>query len=166
MDSWFRLALICGSLIIESLSRATGYVIPEGRQSSHNMTYEVQTVQRHYDLTSNEWVGRAVFTPYLGKIQTCTCEKLVLAAMLNTYMDIFSDMLKKSKEVEASLKGLQKNVTHLRDSKYSKEQAVLKQLQEIKLINVTNFMIQGGAVNDFESVYRKALDLSKNSNKI
>ena len=60
----------------------------------------------------------------------------MFAAMLNSYVEMFSDMMKKSKEIETSLKGMQANVTHLQKNKYSKEQRVLTQLQEIKLKNV------------------------------
>ncbi|XP_036433440.1 interferon gamma related isoform X2 [Colossoma macropomum] len=158
MDSWFSLVLMCGLVIIESLNGAAGNVIPHNvpHNPLQNLKKAVHTVQKYYDLKNKEWMGRAVFAPYLGKTETCTCEKLVLAAMLNSYVEIFSDMMKKSKEIEASLKGMQANVTHLQESKYSKEQHVLTQLQEIKHKNVNDMTIQGGAVNDFLSVYDMA----------
>lgn len=57
--------------------------------------------------------------------------------MLNGYMDIFSDMLKKAKtvETETSLKELQESVKELKN-KYNKEQAVWKQLHEINTVKV------------------------------
>lgn len=57
--------------------------------------------------------------------------------MLNGYMDIFSDMLKKAKtvETETSLKELQESVKELKN-KYNNEQAVWKQLHEINTVKV------------------------------
>ncbi|KAI4876060.1 hypothetical protein NFI96_030109, partial [Prochilodus magdalenae] len=112
-------------------------------------------------LANKKWVGSAVFTPYLDKLETCTCEKLVLSAMLNSYVEIFSNMLKESNEIEGLLKGIQASVTQLRETKYSKEQRTLEQLQEIKLTNVKNNTIQLGAVKDFLSVYEKAITLGQ-----
>ncbi|KAL6460047.1 hypothetical protein MHYP_G00318060 [Metynnis hypsauchen] len=152
---------MCSLVIIESLNGAAGNVIPHYIPHNHlqNLEKAVHTVQEYYDLTNNKWMGRAVFAPYLGKTETCTCEKLVFAAMLNSYVEMFSDMMKKSKDIEASLKGIQGNVTNLQESKYRKEQHVLMQLQEIKLKNVNDMTIQGGAVNDFLSVYDVAYRL-------
>lgn len=61
----------------------------------------------------------------------------MLLRMLNGYMDIFSDMLKKAKtvETETSLKELQESVKELKN-KYNKEQAVWKQLHEINTVKV------------------------------
>lgn len=60
--------------------------------------------------------------------------------MLNGYMDIFSDMLKKAKtvETETSLKELQESVKELKN-KYNNEQAVWKQLHEINTVKVRKF---------------------------
>lgn len=61
----------------------------------------------------------------------------MLLRMLNGYMDIFSDMLKKAKtvETETSLKELQESVKELKN-KYNNEQAVWKQLHEINTVKV------------------------------
>ncbi|KAF5908393.1 interferon gamma [Clarias magur] len=118
-------------------------------------------------LTETKWVGEAVFTPYLGKVEdTCTCEKMMLLQMLHGYMEIFSDMLKKAKTIETktSLKELQGSVKELRD-KYKKEQAVWKKIHEIDALQKYNSTIQGGAVNDFITVYDKALEAGQQSKK-
>lgn len=67
----------------------------------------------------------------------------MLLRMLNGYMDIFSDMLKKAKtvETETSLKELQESVKELKN-KYNNEQAVWKQLHEINTVKVRkNFFL-------------------------
>uniref|UniRef100_A0A4W4DMP1 Interferon gamma n=1 Tax=Electrophorus electricus TaxID=8005 RepID=A0A4W4DMP1_ELEEL len=146
MDSLFNLVIMCG-LIIASLTGTMG--------RSLHIENEVKTLLKHYKLTGPEWVGKAVFSPYLGK-NTCTCEKLVLLSMLNVYMDIFSDMMNKSKEKKAVLEELKKSVALLKANKYTKEQAVWQQLKEIESLEVNNSTIQGGALNNFRSVYEVA----------
>lgn len=61
----------------------------------------------------------------------------MLLRMLNGYLDIFSDMLKKAKnvETETSLKELQESVRELKN-KYKTEQDVWKQLHEISAVKV------------------------------
>ncbi|XP_053506430.1 interferon gamma related [Ictalurus furcatus] len=160
MGSWSNVLLMCGLVMVALLNGTTGHEI-------HNLTEAVHTLQIHHGLTDTKWVGKAVFTPYLGKVEdTCTCEKLVLLRMLNGYMDIFSDMLKKAKtvETETSLKELQESVKELKN-KYNKEQAVWKQLHEINTVKKDDSTIQGGAVNDFISVYDKAFVVAQHSKK-
>uniref|UniRef100_A0A4W4DM72 Interferon gamma n=1 Tax=Electrophorus electricus TaxID=8005 RepID=A0A4W4DM72_ELEEL len=151
MDSLFNLVIMCG-LIIASLTGTMG--------RSLHIENEVKTLLKHYKLTGPEWVGKAVFSPYLGKADnTCTCEKLVLLSMLNVYMDIFSDMMNKSKEKKAVLEELKKSVALLKANKYTKEQAVWQQLKEIESLEVrkkSTCTIQGGALNNFRSVYEVA----------
>ncbi|TSK13259.1 hypothetical protein Baya_0133 [Bagarius yarrelli] len=146
--------------MVALLNGATGLV-------NHNLTVAVHTLQLRYGLTDTKWVGNAVFTPYLGKVEdTCTCEKLMLLRMLSVYRDIFSDMLQKAKsvETEASLKQLQDGVKELKD-KYKKEQDVWEKLHEINSLKKNDHTIQGGAVNDFISVYFKALEAAQPSKK-
>ncbi|XP_026779533.1 interferon gamma related [Pangasianodon hypophthalmus] len=160
MDSWSNLVLICGLVMMPLLNGTAGHGI-------HNLTKAVRVLQIHHGLKDPEWVGKAVFTPYLGKVEdTCTCEKLMLLRMLNGYMDIFSDMLKKAKTVETenSLKELQESVKELKD-KYKKEQEVWTQLHKINTIQKDDSTIQGGAVNDFINVYDKALEAGQHSKK-
>ncbi|XP_049330195.1 interferon gamma related [Astyanax mexicanus] len=152
MDSWCSLhvVLMYGLVAIELLNGTAGFSIP---RQHLNADKAVKAVQNHYNLNSNNWVGTAVFTPYLGKIETCTCEGLMYAAMLKTYEEIFADMMKKSTEVQNELKDLKKNVTQLIMRNYTEEQKVLHKLEEIRLKDVKDFTIQGGAVNDFRSVF-------------
>ncbi|XP_076861113.1 interferon gamma related [Brachyhypopomus gauderio] len=148
MDSYFGLLLTCG-LIVASLTETAG--------RSLNVDNDVKAVLKHYKLTGPEWVGKAVFSPYLGKVDdSCTCEKLVLLSMLNVYTDIFSDMMTKSNDKKTDLENLKKNVTFLKASRYTKEQSVWQQLRDIEAIEVTNSTIQGGALNNFLSVYDAA----------
>ncbi|XP_060759643.1 interferon gamma related [Neoarius graeffei] len=161
MDSLSNLLLMCGLVMVTLLNGTTGH----GTHS--NLTNAVHTLQIHHGLTDTMWVGKAVFTPYLGKVpDTCTCETLMLLRMLNGYMDIFSEMLKKAKtdETKSSLKDLQESVKGLKD-KYKKEQAVWKQLHDINSVKKDDSTIQGGAVNDFISVYDKALEAGQHSKK-
>ncbi|KAF4079719.1 hypothetical protein AMELA_G00181500 [Ameiurus melas] len=158
MDSWSNVLLVCGLVMVALLKGTTGREI---------LTEAVRTLQIHHGLKDTKWVGKAVFTPYLDKVEdNCTCEKLVLLRMLDGYMDIFSDMLKKAKTVETktSLKKLQESVKELKD-KYKKEQAVWKQLDEINTVKKNDSTIQGGAVNDFMSVYEKAFVAAQPSKK-
>lgn len=69
----------------------------------------------------------------------------MLLRMLYGYLDIFSDMLKKAKnvETESSLKELQESVRELKN-KYKKEQEVWKQLHEINAIKVRIFYLSNG----------------------
>ncbi|GAA6097236.1 interferon gamma related precursor [Tachysurus ichikawai] len=160
MDCWSKFLLICGLVMVALLSGTTGH-------ENHNLTVAVHTLQMHHGLTDTKWVGKAVFTPYLGKVEdTCTCERLMLLRMLYGYLDIFSDMLKKAKnvETESSLKELQESVRELKN-KYKKEQEVWKQLHEINAIKKDDSTIQGGAVNDFISVFAKALEAGHHSKK-
>lgn len=64
----------------------------------------------------------------------------MLLRMLNGYLDIFSDMLKKAKtlETETSLKELQKSVREL-INEYKKEQEVWKNIQNINSVKVNIF---------------------------
>ncbi|KAK3518115.1 hypothetical protein QTP70_033212 [Hemibagrus guttatus] len=160
MDCWSNFLLLCGLVMVALLNGTAGH-------PNHNLTAAVNTLQMHHGLTETKWVGKAVFTPYLGKVEnTCTCERLMLLRMLNGYLDIFSDMLKKAKDVEteSSLKELQESVRELKN-KYKIEQEVWKQLHEINAIKKDDSTIQGGAVNDFISVYFKALDNGQHSKK-
>lgn len=65
----------------------------------------------------------------------------MLLRMLNGYMEIFSDMLKKAKtdETETSLRELQESVKELKD-KYKNEQTVWKYLHDINSIKVRSFI--------------------------
>ncbi|XP_072529583.1 interferon gamma related [Salminus brasiliensis] len=142
MDTWFNLMLFCGLAVITLLKGTTGFSILEREHK------DVVAVQTKYKLKTTR---TAIFTQYLDKVETCTCEQLVFASMLNSYMDIFLDMLKN--EPDDSLKRIKNLVNHLRANKYTKEQSVLKQLQEIRHLDVKNFTIQSGAMADFLSIY-------------
>ncbi|KAF7693952.1 interferon gamma related [Silurus meridionalis] len=160
MDFWSHLMLMCGLVMVTLLNRTTGH-------GNHNLTKAVHTLQQHHGLTDTKWVGEAVFTKYLGKVEdTCTCEKLMLLRMMYGYEKIFSDMLAKAKtsETESSLNELLEGVEELK-KKYKKEQAVWEQLHAINSIKKDDSTIQGGAVNDFIYVYDKALEAGQHSKK-
>ncbi|XP_062865290.1 interferon gamma related [Trichomycterus rosablanca] len=150
MDLRFKLALMCGFVIVASLNGTAGHL-------NQNVTAAVQTLLTQNGFAGTEWVGKAVFTPYLGTTpETCTCERLMLLSMLNVYMDIFSDMLNSAKGTESSLRELQVSVKNLRTHKYKNEQDVLKQLHKINSVEVKDRTVQGGALNNFLSVFDMA----------
>ncbi|KAG9280320.1 interferon gamma-related-like [Astyanax mexicanus] len=147
MDSWCSLhvVLMYGLVAIELLNGTAGFSIP---RQHLNADKAVKAVQNHYV----SLIGIPLTITMFLCFKTCTCEGLMYAAMLKTYEEIFADMMKKSTEVQNELKDLKNNVTQLMRN-YTKEQKVLHQLEEIRHKDVKNFTIQGGAVNDFRSVF-------------
>uniref|UniRef100_A0A3B1K0D6 Uncharacterized protein n=1 Tax=Astyanax mexicanus TaxID=7994 RepID=A0A3B1K0D6_ASTMX len=154
MDSWCSLhvVLMYGLVAIELLNGTAGFSIP---RQHLNADKAVKAVQNHYTLDASfeTLIGIPLTITMFLCFKTCTCEGLMYAAMLKTYEEIFADMMKKSTEVQNELKDLKKNVTQLIMRNYTEEQKVLHKLEEIRLKDVKDFTIQGGAVNDFRSVF-------------
>ncbi|RXN19736.1 interferon gamma [Labeo rohita] len=121
---------------------------------------ELQDIHSIENTKGPEWLGKSVFASYLDQLNSkdsCSCEALLLERMLKIYEDIFQDMLNKSeeKEVKASLNTVM-NEMHKLKHKYSEEQKVWSELQDIHSVKVKNGTVQGGALNDFLMVFKRA----------
>ncbi|KTF79793.1 hypothetical protein cypCar_00017690, partial [Cyprinus carpio] len=114
--------------------------------------------------TGMEWFGKSVFVSHLHKLNSkasCTCQSLLLDRMLNLSETIFQDMKGKTEneDTKTSLKDIMTEVKMLRH-KYSEEQKVWRELQDIqsievqiKSIKVKNGTIQKGVLNSFLILY-------------
>ncbi|XP_067284213.1 interferon gamma related isoform X2 [Pseudorasbora parva] len=172
MDSWLNMVLLCGLLLIASLQTTNAF---RYRRSTSEKTQTMKTyihhLQKNYNLFGTEWVSKSVFASYLEKSKApFTCQALLLERMLNTYENIFKDMMNSAKNSENSekkvenLKYVMKELQKLRQN-YSREQTVWRELQDINSVKVNNTATQGGALNDFLMVFDQAYK-EKHPNKL
>ncbi|XP_052428821.1 interferon gamma-related-like [Carassius gibelio] len=160
MDSWFNMLLLCGLLLIASLQTTNAFRFRRSEsEESHKLETYIRNLRLHYNTEGPEWIGKHVFVSHLDQLSSkasCTCQALLLESMLKIYEDIFKDMKNKSKETE-----VKDNLTyviskvHELKHRYSQEQKVWRELQDIHSIKVKNGTIQG-ALNDFLMVFKKA----------
>ncbi|KTF79792.1 hypothetical protein cypCar_00017691 [Cyprinus carpio] len=161
MDSWFNMLLLCGLLLIASLQTTNAFRFRRSKsEENHMLNTNIHNLQIHYNTKGPEWIGKHVFVSHLDQLNSeasCTCQTLLLERMLKIYEDIFQDMSKsKSKETEVK-DSLNYVITKVRDLKhrYSQEQKVWRELQDIHSVKVKNETIQG-ALNDFLMVFNRA----------
>uniref|UniRef100_A0A673LAQ3 Uncharacterized protein n=1 Tax=Sinocyclocheilus rhinocerous TaxID=307959 RepID=A0A673LAQ3_9TELE len=85
---------------------------------------------------------------------SCTCQSLLLDRMLNITEIVLQDMRGKAEneETKTSLTDVMTEVKMLRH-KYSEEQKVWRELQDIHSIEVKNGTIQKGVLNSFLILY-------------
>uniref|UniRef100_A0A671MYJ3 Interferon gamma related n=1 Tax=Sinocyclocheilus anshuiensis TaxID=1608454 RepID=A0A671MYJ3_9TELE len=160
MDSWFNMLLLCGLLLIASLQTTNAFRFQRSKsEESHKLNTNIHNLQVRYNTKGPEWFGKHVFVSHLDQLNSkasCTCQALLLERMLKIYEDIFQEMLNKSHdtEVKANLKDVMTKVHNLKH-KYSEEQKVWRELQDIHSVKVENGTIQG-ALNDFLMVFNRA----------
>ncbi|XP_065146193.1 interferon gamma-related-like [Paramisgurnus dabryanus] len=160
MDSWLTIMLMCG-LLIASLQGTDGFRLRRSKQDKNQMLEtNIKQLQNHYNTLGAEWVRIKVFDldrVNVLKSSSCTCQSLMLEGMLNVYEKIFTDMLKKleKKELKASVNDIMKEVKNVRD-KYSVEQKLWKDLQDLHHVKEKNSTIQGVALNEFLMVINEA----------
>ncbi|XP_051547463.1 interferon gamma-related-like [Myxocyprinus asiaticus] len=159
MDSWLNIVLMCGLLIV-TLQGTNGSRLHRSKNEHQQLMTNIHHLQEHYNTLGTEWVGKSVFASHLDQLKSrgsCTCQMVLLDGMLKIYEEIFTDMWNKSenKEVKTLLASVKKMVQDLRD-KYSEEQKVWRELQDIHSIKVKNGTIHGGALNDFLMVIKQA----------
>uniref|UniRef100_A0A672JYR0 Interferon gamma n=1 Tax=Sinocyclocheilus grahami TaxID=75366 RepID=A0A672JYR0_SINGR len=153
--------LICAFLLIVSPQGIDGARLPRSQNDKEQMLKKVkeklQPLQKHYHTTGMEWFGKSVFVSQLHQLNSkasCTCQSLLLDRMLNISESIFQDMRGKAEneDTKTSLKDIMTEVKMLRH-KYSEEQKVWKELQDIHSIEVKNGTIQKGVLNSFLILY-------------
>ncbi|XP_052428808.1 interferon gamma-related-like [Carassius gibelio] len=153
--------LLCAFLLIVSPQGINGARLPRSQNDKEQMLKKVeekiQPLQMHYHTTGMEWFGKSAFVSHLHQLNSkasCTCESLLLDTMLNLSETIFQDMRGKAEneDTKSSLKYIMTEVKMLRH-KYSEEQKVWKELQEIHSIEVKNDTIQKGILNSFLILY-------------
>ncbi|XP_073693783.1 interferon gamma related [Garra rufa] len=162
MDSWLNMLLLCGLLLIASLQTTNAFRFRRSKSDKipKMLSTNIHNLQTHYNTKGQESIGKSLFVSHLDQLKSkgsCTCQALLLEAMLKTYEDIFQDMLNKSeeKEVKANLMDVMTEVHKLKH-KYNEEQKVWRELQDIHSVKVKNGTIQEGALNDFIMVFTRA----------
>ncbi|XP_056605023.1 interferon gamma-related-like [Triplophysa dalaica] len=159
MDSWLHIMLICGPLLV-SLGVTDGFHHQRFKYDNELLNANISKLQLHYNTNGAEWVGRSVFAQFLQQWSSkgsCTCQSMMLEGMLKIYEEVFRDMKNKSekKEVKDRVEGIMTEVKNLRH-KYSEENKLLRDLQDIHLIKVKNGTVQGALLNEFLMVFNKA----------
>ncbi|XP_042591522.1 interferon gamma-related-like [Cyprinus carpio] len=149
--------LICAFLLIVSPQGIDGARLPRSQNDKEQLLKKVHFLQKHYHTTGMEWFGKSVFVSHLHKLNSkasCTCQSLLLDRMLNLSETIFQDMKGKTEneDTKTSLKDIMTEVKMLRH-KYSEEQKVWRELQDIQSIEVKNGTIQKGVLNSFLILY-------------
>ncbi|XP_050964560.1 interferon gamma-related-like [Labeo rohita] len=156
--------LTCALLLVVSLQGTDGARLPQSQNDKEQMmkivTEKFKSLEMHYDIAGKEFFGKSVLLPHLDQLKSktsCTYRALLLDRMLNITETIFQEMRKKAEneEVKTSLTDLMDEVKMLRH-KYSEEQKVWKELQDIHSIEVTNDTIQKGALTSFLMLYKLA----------
>uniref|UniRef100_A0A8C1A3V7 Interferon gamma n=1 Tax=Cyprinus carpio carpio TaxID=630221 RepID=A0A8C1A3V7_CYPCA len=132
--------LICAFLLIVSPQGIDGARLPRSQNDKEQLLKKVHFLQKHYHTTGMEWFGKSVFVSHLHKLNSkasCTCQSLLLDRMLNLSETIFQDMKGKTEneDTKTSLKDIMTEVKMLRH-KYSEEQKVWRELQDIQSIEV------------------------------
>ncbi|XP_026078886.1 interferon gamma-related [Carassius auratus] len=157
----YMVYLICALLLIVSLQGTVGARLPQSQKDKEqmlkNVREKIESLQKHYHTTGTEWFGKSVLSSHLHQLNSkasCTCQSLLLDSMLNITETIFQDMRGKAEneETKTSLRDVMTEVKMLRH-KYSEEQKVWRELQDIHSVEVNNGKIQKGALNSFLILY-------------
>ncbi|KTG39352.1 hypothetical protein cypCar_00005062 [Cyprinus carpio] len=141
MYCWLNMVhLICALLLIVSLQGTVGARLPQSQndkeQMLKNLREKIEPLQKHYSKAS------------------CTCQSLLLDRMLNITETILQDLRGKAEneETKTRLTDVMTEVKILRH-KYSEEQKVWRELQDIHSVEVKNGTNQKGALNSFLILY-------------
>uniref|UniRef100_A0A672RK75 Interferon gamma n=1 Tax=Sinocyclocheilus grahami TaxID=75366 RepID=A0A672RK75_SINGR len=155
--------LICALHLLYtcSLQGTVGARLPQSQndkeQMLKNVREKIEPLQKHYQTTGTEWFEKSVLLSHLHQLNSkasCTCQSLLLDRMLNISEIVLQDMRGKAdnKETKTSLIDVMTEVKMLRH-KYSEEQKVWRELQDIHSIEVKNATIQKAALNSFLILY-------------
>ncbi|NP_001347641.1 interferon gamma related precursor [Cyprinus carpio] len=162
MYCWLNMVhLICALLLIVSLQGTVGARLPQSQndkeQMLKNLREKIEPLQKHYHTTDKEWFGKSVLLSHLHQLNSkasCTCQSLLLDRMLNITETILQDLRGKAEneETKTRLTDVMTEVKILRH-KYSEEQKVWRELQDIHSVEVKNGTNQKGALNSFLILY-------------